>query len=171
VSTQSTVSAIKASTRKSKKTTPSSLVQRFFTLDGWTPEDVYAQVDFAKRDVVIWDSRTGKPAFEQKGCEFPVSWSDTAAQIVAQKYFKGPLGTPQREWSLKQLINRVVRQTAIWGRKGGYFGVSGAVTFQAELTYLLVDQRVSFNSPVGSIVSHTLARDAIRLVNRAEYST
>lgn len=125
------------------------LVERYFTKHNQLPEHVYRDIEWGIRDVVIWDSVKNKAAFEQKGVEFPKSWSDTAVKIVTQKYFKGAMGSPKREWSLKQLIDRVVATTSQWGIEGGYFG-SGedAETFEAELTYLLVNQMASFNSPV-----------------------
>ena len=89
------------------------------------------------------------PAFEQKGVEFPKFWSQTATNIVAQKYFRGRLGSPERESSVKQMIGRVVDTIGGWGRAGGYFATDEeADTFEAELKAILVNQYASFNSPV-----------------------
>src|SRR5262249_14279135 len=93
--------------------------------------------------------RDGSVNFEQRGVEFPDFWSVNATNIVTTKYFRGAVGTPQREWSLKQLIDRVVSTYVAAGREHGYF-VSGedAEIFEHELTYALVHQIFSFNSPV-----------------------
>src|SRR5262249_22658642 len=91
----------------------------------------------------------GKVYFEQRDVEVPKAWSQTATNIVAQKYFRGIVGTPARESSARQLISRVADTIAGWGRKGGYFATEGdATTFHAELVHLLVQQKMSFNSPV-----------------------
>ena len=89
------------------------------------------------------------PAFEQREVEFPRFWSQTATNIVAQKYFRGRLGSPERERSVKQMIGRVVDTIGAWGRDGGYFATDDeAETFEAELKAILVNQYASFNSPV-----------------------
>ena len=89
------------------------------------------------------------PAFEQKNVEFPKFWSQTATNIVAQKYFRGRLGSPERETSVKQMIGRVVDTITEWGREGGYFQEADhAETFRAELKAILVNQLAAFNSPV-----------------------
>ena len=75
-----------------------------------------------------------KPAFEQRGVEFPKTWSQNATNIVAQKYFRGQLGTPAREHSVKQMVGRVAGTIAAWGREGGYFASADAEAFEAELT-------------------------------------
>ena len=99
------------------------------------------------RDAII-PGKDG-PAFEQREVEFPVFWSATATNIVAQKYFRGPLGTPQRERSVRQMISRVVDTITAWGRKDGYFADNDeADAFHAELKHLLVNQYAAFNSPV-----------------------
>ena len=99
------------------------------------------------RDAVI-PGKDG-PAFEQREVEFPIFWSATATNIVAQKYFRGPLGSPQRERSVRQMISRVVDTITAWGRKDGYFADGDeADTFHAELKHLLVNQYAAFNSPV-----------------------
>ncbi|HMJ40363.1 MAG TPA: vitamin B12-dependent ribonucleotide reductase [Verrucomicrobiae bacterium] len=107
-------------------------------------------------DLVEWERRTaaitgekGQVIFEQKDVEVPRSWSQLAINVVAQKYFRGGLGTPERETSVKQLINRVVETLANWGREGGYFASEeDAENWSEELRYLLVTQQASFNSPV-----------------------
>src|ERR687890_245699 len=89
------------------------------------------------------------PAFEQKDVEFPKFWSQTATNIVAQKYFRGRMSSPERERSVKQMIGRVVDTISAWGRKDGYFASEEeADTFEAELKAILVNQLASFNSPV-----------------------
>ncbi len=89
-----------------------------------------------------------KPTFEQKGVEFPKFWSQTATNIVAQKYFRGRMSSPERESSVKQMIGRVVDTIAGWGRDGGYFAAEEeAETFEAELKFILVNQLAAFNSP------------------------
>ena len=89
------------------------------------------------------------PAFEQRGVEFPKSWSQNATNIVAQKYFRGQLGSPERESSVKQMIGRVAGTISNWGREGGYFASEeDADTFEMELTSILLNQKAAFNSPV-----------------------
>jgi ribonucleoside-diphosphate reductase alpha chain len=119
-------------------------VRRFFTIPGRDPFD---EIDWELRDALI-PGRDG-PAFEQKDVEFPRFWSQTATNIVAQKYFRGRMASPERERSVKQMIGRVVETIAGWGRAGGYFaGEEEAQTFEAELKAILVNQYASFNSPV-----------------------
>src|ERR1700716_2731938 len=116
----------------------------------FTPEGSHAF------DLVEWERRTaaiigekGQVIFEQKDVEVPRSWSQLAINVVAQKYFRGGLGTPERETSVKQLINRVVETLANWGREGGYFASEeDAENWAEELRFLLVTQQASFNSPV-----------------------
>ena len=104
-------------------------------------------VEWEIRDAVIGDP--ANPAFEQRGVEFPLTWSQNATNIVAQKYFRGQLGSDQRERSVKQMIGRVAGTIAGWGREGGYFASpEDADTFEAELTYILLHQMAAFNSPV-----------------------
>ena len=94
-------------------------------------------------------AETGAVAFEQLDVEFPVGWSLNATNIVAQKYFRGTLGTPEREWSLQQVIDRVVDTITAWGLEDGYFvDDAEAEAFRDELKYLLVTQTAAFNSPV-----------------------
>src|SRR5437588_10730870 len=107
-------------------------------------------------DLVEWDRRTaaitgekGQVIFEQKDVEVPRSWSQLAINVVAQKYFRGSLGSPERETSVRQIIDRVVDTIAKWGREGGYFATEeDAENWAEELRFLLVTQHASFNSPV-----------------------
>jgi ribonucleoside-diphosphate reductase alpha chain len=120
--------------------------KRFFTKEGTHPFD---QVDWETRDAVIPNYKEGGNAFEQRDVEFPRSWSQNATNIVAQKYFRGTLGTPQRESSVRQLVARVVDTITGWGRKNAYFASEhDAEIFADELTHLLVNQMAAFNSPV-----------------------
>ncbi|MBW3604070.1 MAG: vitamin B12-dependent ribonucleotide reductase [Actinobacteria bacterium] len=117
-----------------------------FTVDGIHP---YEEVEWETRDAVITDYRTGEVAFEQRDVEFPTSWSMNATTIVAQKYFRGTLGSPQRERSVKHMIDRVADTITEWGRADGYFADDeSADTFGLELKHLLVHQKAAFNSPV-----------------------
>ena len=118
--------------------------ERRFTTEGTHPFD---QVEWEERDAVIGDPED--PAFEQRGVEFPASWSQNATNIVAQKYFRGPLGSPEREHSVKQMVGRVAGTIAGWGRAGEYFASpADADSFEAELTHILLHQQAAFNSPV-----------------------
>jgi len=119
-------------------------VRRYFTIPGRDPFD---EIEWEMRDAFI-PGKEGA-AFEQKGVEFPRFWSQTATNIVAQKYFRGKMGAADREWSVKQMIGRVVTTIGAWGRKGGYFASEEeAETFEAELKAILVNQLAAFNSPV-----------------------
>jgi ribonucleoside-diphosphate reductase alpha chain len=119
-------------------------IERRFTREGVHPFD---EIEWEVRDAVIGDP--AKPAFEQREVEFPKTWSQNATNIVAQKYFRGQLGTPKRERSVKQMVGRVAGTIAAWGRTGGYFASSpDAEAFEAELTHILVNQLAAFNSPV-----------------------
>ena len=118
--------------------------ERRHTTAGTHPFD---EVEWELRDAVIGDP--DNPAFEQRGVEFPKSWSQNATNIVAQKYFRGRIGTDEREHSVKQMISRVAGTIAGWGREGGYFASdSDADAFEAELTHILLHQKAAFNSPV-----------------------
>jgi ribonucleoside-diphosphate reductase alpha chain len=120
--------------------------KRYFTRDGVHPFD---EVEWETRDAVIPNFKEGGNAFEQRDVEFPITWSQNATNIVAQKYFRGPLGTPQRESSVRQLVGRVVDTITGWGRKGRYFASDDdAKVFSDELSHLLVTQKAAFNSPV-----------------------
>jgi len=121
------------------------IVRRWFTTEGVDPFD---EVEWERRTARITGSK-GEVVFEQKDVEVPKFWSQNATNIVASKYFRGQLGTPQREQSVKQLINRVVNTITGWGIKDGYFeSEREAKTFAAELTHLLLHQKAAFNSPV-----------------------
>jgi ribonucleoside-diphosphate reductase alpha chain len=119
-------------------------VDRRFTTPGVHPFD---EVEWELRDAVIGDP--ADPAFEQRGVEFPAFWSQNATNIVAQKYFRGKMGSPERESSVKQMISRVAGTIAGWGREGDYFATDeDADAFEAELTHILLHQKAAFNSPV-----------------------
>ena len=121
-------------------------ISRLFTSPGVDP---YDEVVWESRDARITNWRDGSVAFEQLGVEFPADWSVNATNIVAQKYFRGSLDTPERESSLRQVIDRVANTITLWGREGGYFADDDeARTFLDELKYILVTQRAAFNSPV-----------------------
>jgi ribonucleoside-diphosphate reductase alpha chain len=118
--------------------------RRFFTIPG---RDPFEEVEWELRHAHI-PGKDG-PAFEQKDVEFPKFWSQTATNIVAQKYFRGRMASPERERSVKEMIGRVVDTIGGWGREGGYFATDDeADTFEAELKAILVNQLASFNSPV-----------------------
>lgn len=126
----------------------SELVERFFTHD-LNGGDVYSLFNWATFDARIENYFTKEVAFEQKGVEFPENWSMNAINIVSQKYFCGTPGTPTREYSLKQLINRVADTISKYGRKEGYFRTDEEEKiFNDELKFILTSQRASFNSPV-----------------------
>ncbi|MGH2692746.1 MAG: vitamin B12-dependent ribonucleotide reductase, partial [Actinomycetota bacterium] len=128
-------------------TTSSGLrFRRYFSRDGVHPFD---EVEWETRDAVIPNFKDGGNAFEQREVEFPKSWSQNATNIVAQKYFRGTLGTPERESSVRQLVSRVADTIKGWGIKDGYFaGEEDANVFGDELTHILVKQKAAFNSPV-----------------------
>ena len=109
----------------------------------------YDEITWERRDVVQTNWKTGATVFEQRGVEFPDFWSVNASTIVTSKYFRGALGTDAREWSLKQLVDRVVKTYVAAGVEHGYFADEAAAqVFEHELTWLLVHQYFSFNSPV-----------------------
>jgi len=109
----------------------------------------YEQVTWERRDVVMTNWRDGSINFEQHGVEFPEFWSVNAGNIVTTKYFRGAVGTPQREWSLKQLVDRVTNVYTETGKANGYFATDeDAEIFDHELKYALIHQVFSFNSPV-----------------------
>jgi len=119
-------------------------VRRHFTIPGRDPFD---EVEWESRDAFI--PGKDKPAFDQKGVEFPKFWSQTATNIVAQKYFRGRMASPERERSVRQMIGRVVNTVGSWGRADGYFATEDeAQTFEDELKAILVNQMAAFNSPV-----------------------
>ncbi len=118
---------------------------RFFTRPGVDP---YSTVEWEYRSAVI-SGEKGEVVFEQYDVEIPKGWSQLATNVVVSKYFRGPIGTPQRESSVRQLIGRVVRTIRAWGEMQGYFTNPGdAEVFADELTYLLLHQMAAFNSPV-----------------------
>ena len=120
-------------------------VERRFTRPGVHPYDT---VEWEAREAIITNER-GEAVFEQKDLEIPKAWSQLATQVVASKYFRGHLGTPQRERSAKQMIDRVADTIADWGIKDAYFATDeDAEAFRNELKDILVKQRAAFNSPV-----------------------
>ena len=130
---------------KGQASGPGLRFERLYTTRGIHPFDA---VEWEQRDAVIGNER-GERVFEQRGVEVPKFWSQTATNVVVSKYFRGPLDTPQRESSVKQLISRVADTVAGWGSQGGYFAsAEDAETFHAELTHILVHQMACFNSPV-----------------------
>jgi ribonucleoside-diphosphate reductase alpha chain len=121
-------------------------IRRYFTQPGTHP---YETVAWEQRDARIQNFKDGTDAFFQPDVEFPATWSQNATNIVAQKYFRGTLGTPERESSLKQVIDRVADTITAWGMRDGYFvDEQEGAAFRNELKYVLLHQRASFNSPV-----------------------
>ncbi len=121
-------------------------IRRYFTEEGVHP---YQMVRWEKRDSRITNFKDSTVAFEQLGVEVPETWSVNATNILAQKYFRGNLGTPEREHSLKQVVDRVVDTITAWGLKDGYFvDDDEAATFSDELKCLVIKQKAAFNSPV-----------------------
>src|SRR5215468_2081307 len=128
-----------------KKKAPGLTFRRFFTVPGVSP---YDSVEWEKRLAQISDAQ-GNIIFEQKDVEVPKDWSMTATNIVASKYLHGPLGTPDRETGVRQLISRVAETIRDWGQSQGYFRTpEDAATFHDELVHILVRQYAAFNSPV-----------------------
>src|SRR3954454_5752180 len=118
-------------------------LERVYTRPGVQP---YDDVTWERRDVVMTNWRDGSVNFEQRGVEFPDFWSVNAANIVTTKYFRGAVGSPQRESSLRQLIDRVVRTYRRAGEEHGYFASpEDAEVFDHELTHMLLHQVFSFN--------------------------
>jgi ribonucleoside-diphosphate reductase alpha chain len=133
--------------KNGKKETKSGgiTVERYYTRPG---VDVYDTCEWETRSAMIANER-GEAVFEQKDVEMPKFWSQMATNVVVSKYFRGHLGTPDRETSVRQLIGRVVRTIVGWGRHGGYFATEAdGDTFRDELTHILLYQMASFNSPV-----------------------
>ena len=140
--TETVSGAARTSNRKGK----GLKIERVFSTEGVHP---YDEITWERRDVVQTNWKTGETVFEQKGVEFPDFWSINASTIVTTKYFRGAVGTDAREWSLKQLIDRVVKTYRASGEAEGYFATpADAELFEHELTWLLVKQYFSFNSPV-----------------------
>jgi ribonucleoside-diphosphate reductase alpha chain len=120
-------------------------IARYFSHPGVSP---YDEIEWEQRLASITNEK-GKVVFEQNNVEIPKSWSQMATNVVVSKYFRGPLGSPQREHSVRQMIGRVVDTITAWGRKDGYFASGDdAQSFHAELTHILVHQKACFNSPV-----------------------
>jgi ribonucleoside-diphosphate reductase alpha chain len=120
-------------------------IGRYFTRPGIDP---YDEVEWEQRTASITNEK-GKVVFEQANVEIPKAWSLMATNVVVSKYFRGPLGSPQREYSARQMIGRVVDTITGWGRKDGYFASEAdAQSFHDELTHILVHQKACFNSPV-----------------------
>src|ERR1017187_1196674 len=118
---------------------------RYFTDGKKSPFD---SVEWEKRTALIGNEK-GVTIFRQEGVEVPKSWSQTATNIVTSKYFHGKPGSPEREGSVRQLIARVVNTVVRWGEEGGYFAdAQSRDAFRDELTHLLVEQKMAFNSPV-----------------------
>ncbi|MEV6270939.1 vitamin B12-dependent ribonucleotide reductase [Kribbella sp. NPDC051936] len=148
-----TVTGHSGSTKRSaagfrgRKNAPAGLtIERVFSTEGVHP---YDEVTWERRDVVQQNWKTGETVFEQRGVEFPDFWSVNASTIVTTKYFRGALGHDNREWSLKQLLDRVVKTYRKAGEEHGYFtSPQDAEVFEQEITWLLLHQYFSFNSPV-----------------------
>ncbi len=142
-----TVSGPTGSSRKSASKAGSGLkVERVYTTEGVHPYDA---VTWERRDVVQTNWKTGESVFEQRGVEFPDFWSVNASTIVTTKYFRGAVGSAEREQSLKQLLDRVVLTYVKAGKDFGYFATAAdAEIFEHELTHMLLHQVFSFNSPV-----------------------
>ena len=129
---------------QSTRTAGGLSIERRFTTPGVHPFD---GVEWEIRDARI--GQGDNVAFEQPEVEFPKTWSQNATNIVAQKYFRGQMSSPERERSVKQMIGRVSGTIAGWGRERGYFATDeDADTFEAELTHILLHQMAAFNSPV-----------------------
>ncbi|WP_405060384.1 vitamin B12-dependent ribonucleotide reductase [Kribbella sp. NBC_01505] len=148
-----TVTGHSGSTKRSpagfrgRKNAPAGLtIERIFTTEGVHP---YDEVTWERRDVVQQNWKTGETVFEQRGVEFPDYWSVNASTIVTTKYFRGAVGHDNREWSLRQLLDRVVKTYRKAGEDHGYFTTpADAEVFEHELTWMLLHQYFSFNSPV-----------------------
>ncbi|KAA1376418.1 vitamin B12-dependent ribonucleotide reductase [Aeromicrobium fastidiosum] len=143
-----TVSGSTGSPRKSAKAKAGAglKIERVYTTEGVHPYDA---VTWERRDVVQTNWKTGETVFEQRGVEYPDFWSVNASTIVTTKYFRGAVGSPEREQSLKQLLDRVVLTYTQAGRDNGYFSSEEQATiFEHELTHMLLHQVFSFNSPV-----------------------
>ncbi|MFA6018052.1 MAG: vitamin B12-dependent ribonucleotide reductase [Patescibacteria group bacterium] len=121
------------------------VMSRYFTKEGVHPYDM---LTWEKRTAAITNEK-GAMVFEQKDIEVPSAWSQTSVNIVAQKYFRGKVGTAERETSMRQLMDRVAKTISHWGRKDGYFqSALDAQAFEDELTWILINQMAAFNSPV-----------------------
>src|ERR1051325_4675851 len=135
--------SVKAS--ETKALSPGLEFPRYFTLPGVDPFD---EVEWENRSAVIGNEK-GKVVFEQRDVEIPKAWSQQATNIVVSKYFRGQMGSPERERSVRQLIGRVVDTITAWARAQKYFASEDALqSFSHELKHLLVYQKAAFNSPV-----------------------
>jgi len=141
-----TSQAVDVSVKQAQERVKTGLkISRYFSRAGVHP---YDEVEWELRNASITNEK-GKVVFEQANVEIPKAWSLMAAQVVVSKYFRGPLGTPQRENSVRQMISRVVDTITGWGRKDGYFATEDdAQAFSDELTHILLHQKACFNSPV-----------------------
>ena len=138
-------SANSSSVKEKARSSAGLSIPRHFTEVGLDPFD---QVEWELRTANISNEK-GETVFEQNDVEMPIGWSQLATNVVVSKYFRGHVGTPERERSVKQLIGRVVGRIADWGIEGGYFATEADVdSFRAELKHLLVHQKMAFNSPV-----------------------
>ena len=143
--TMSQVTNFSTQNPRDSKTTGGLKIARYFTRAGVNP---YDEIEWEIRSAAITNEK-GKVVFEQNNVEIPKAWSLMATNVVVSKYFRGPLGTPQREHSVRQMIGRVVDTISGWGRKDGYFATDqDAEAFHDELTHILVHQKACFNSPV-----------------------
>src|SRR5256885_643013 len=141
--TQNAAVATEEYVNKVADKTAGAAVKRYFTIPG---RDPFEELEWELRDAFI--AGKDKPTFEQKGVELPKFWSQTATNIVAQKYFRGRMSSPERERSVRHMVSRVADTIVGWGREGGYFASDEeAETFGAELKALLVNQYAAFNSP------------------------
>ena len=141
-----TASSASSTTPSTSRASKGLTINRVFSSKGVHP---YDEIKWERRDVVQTNWKTGETVFEQRGVEFPDFWSVNASTIVTTKYFRGAVDTPERETGLKQLIDRVVKTYTKAGVEHGYFATpADAETFEHELTWLLVHQYFSFNSPV-----------------------
>ncbi len=142
---ESVMESVMESTVRAGKTHAGLHIERHFTDGKVSPFDT---VEWELRSAAIANEK-GESVFEQTDVEIPKKWSQLATNVVVSKYFRGHVGTPEREYSVKQLIGRVVRRICEWGEQGGYFATTAdADAFSDELTYLLVHQKMAFNSPV-----------------------
>src|SRR6185312_7407603 len=133
-----------------EQTPQTTLTQEPRSGEALTVKRLFTQPGVHPFDMVEWESRTAAVGkFRQDDVEFPVTWSQNATNIVAQKYFRGQLESPTRERSVKQMIGRVAGTIADWGRERGYFAsVEDGDAFEAELGFILLHQLAAFNSPV-----------------------
>jgi ribonucleoside-diphosphate reductase alpha chain len=145
ISVRSRTAPSRAKGGKKETKTGGIAIDRYFTRPG---VDVFDTCEWELRNAAI-SNESGGVVFEQKDVEMPKFWSQMATNVVVSKYFRGHLGTAERETSVRQLIGRVVRTITQWGREGGYFATEGdGDTFRDELTHILLYQMASFNSPV-----------------------